>query len=246
MEAPRGLTGAKNPPHGGESSKDTQKAPLTCRAAPLRAGVSAGRRTGRCLEKNTIGRAHRLPTQISRRGGGKCVKVVVISGSPRKDGITQIPMRYVYDYVRGQEPDTSFINLSDGNIECYRGYGIEYDDATTEAARLITEADVWLVGTPIYNSFFSGALKNLFEYINYKATAGKVAGMAILASGNIGFTDVQTLLTQLLSYFRVIANPKAVYMTVDEIGDGAPGEQAAERLREMADGTLQMARRLRG
>lgn len=174
------------------------------------------------------------------------MKVVVIAGSPRKDGITQIPMRYVYDYVRGQEPDTSFINLADGNIECYRGYGIEYDDATTEAARLITEADVWLVGTPIYNSFFSGALKNLFEYINYKATAGKVAGMAILASGNIGFTDVQTLLTQLLSYFRVIANPKAVYMTVDEIGDGAPGEQAAERLREMVDGTLQMARRLRG
>ncbi|MBI1658297.1 MAG: NAD(P)H-dependent oxidoreductase [Thaumarchaeota archaeon] len=173
------------------------------------------------------------------------MKVVVISGSPRKGGLTQIPMRYVYDYVRGQEPDTSFINLADGNIECYRGYGMEYNDATTEAARLITEADVWLVGTPIYNSFFSGALKNLFEYINYKATAGKVAGMAILASGNIGFTDVQTLLTQLLSYFRVIANPKAVYMTVDEIADQAPGEQAAERLREMVDGTLQMARRLR-
>ena len=34
--------------------------------------------------------------------------------------------------------------------------------------------------------------------------------MAILAAGNIGFVDVQTVITQLLSYFRVITNPKAV------------------------------------
>ena len=173
------------------------------------------------------------------------MKVAVISGSPRKDGVTQIPMRYVYDYVKAQEPDTSFINLADGDIECYRGYGIEYNDSTKEAARLITEADVWLVGTPIYNSFFSGGIKNLFEYINYKLTAGKVAGMTILAAGNIGFTDVQTLLTQLFSYFRVVANPKAVYMTVDDVQNQAPTEQAAIRLREMADGTLRLARRLR-
>ena len=173
------------------------------------------------------------------------MKVVVISGSPRKDGLTQIPMKYVCDYVKAQEPDTAFINLADGDIECYRGYGMEYNDSTKEAARLLTEADVWLVGTPIYNSFFSGALKNLFEYVNYKLTAGKVAGMTILAAGDIGFTDVQTLLTQLLSYFRVIANPKAVYMTVNDIQDQAPTEQAAERLREMADGTLRLAKRLR-
>lgn len=173
------------------------------------------------------------------------MKVVVISGSPRKDSLTQVPMKYVYEYVKAKEPDTALINLADGEIECYRGYGIEYNEATQNAARLITEADVWLVGTPIYNSLFSGAIKNLFEYIDYKATAGKVAGMAILASGSIGFTDVQTILTQLLSYFRVVANPKAVYMTVGDIKDGAPNEQAGERLREMADETLLLAEHVR-
>ncbi len=175
------------------------------------------------------------------------MKVVVISGSPRENSMTQIPMRYVYDHVKAKEPDTSFINLAEGDIECYRGYGLEYNDATTRAAKLITDADVWLVGTPIYNSFFSGALKNLFEYINYKSTAGKVGGMAILASGNIGFTDVQTLLTQLLSYFRVVANPKAVYMTVnDDLPDSSITESAKNRLREMADDTLDLAKRVRG
>ena len=104
-----------------------------------------------------------------------------------------------------------FINLSDGQIECYRGPDEEYNQATKDAAKDIMEADVWLIGSPIYNSFFSAALKNLFEYVITRETAGKVAGMAILAAGNIGFIDVQTLITQLLSYFRVITNPKAVF-----------------------------------
>jgi NAD(P)H-dependent FMN reductase len=98
---------------------------------------------------------------------------------------------------------------------------------------------VWLVGTPIYNSFFSSALKNLFEFINYKATQGKTAGLAILASGNIGFINVQTLLTQLMSYFRVITNPKAVFMTADMIKDGMIiDENAKTRLKEMVDETM--------
>ena len=104
------------------------------------------------------------------------------------------------------------------------------------------DADVWLIGSPIYNSFFSSALKNLFEYVNYKKTEGKVAGMVIMAAGNIGFIDVQTLITQLLSYFRVITNPKPVFLTVDSISDNSlTDESAKERLREMVDETLKIA-----
>lgn len=172
------------------------------------------------------------------------MKVVVISGSPRKDAVTQIPMKFVYEYLLSKDVEAEFINLSEYNIECYRGYGIQYNDDTTKATQLITNADVWIVGTPIYNSFFSGALKNLFEYVNYKSTPGKVAGMAILASGSIGFTDVQTLLTQLLSYFQVIANPKAVYMTTKEITGDVIDESTKERLVQMVDNTLTLARKV--
>jgi NAD(P)H-dependent FMN reductase len=173
------------------------------------------------------------------------MKVVVISGSPRKNANTQIIMKYVNEYVKLKNPDTKFINLSDGEIECYRGYDVEYNQTTKNAANDIMDADVWLIGSPIYNSLFSSALKNLFEYVNYKKTEGKVAGMAILAAGNIGFVDVQTVITQLLSYFRVITNPKAVYLTTDvftenEISD----EDAKNRLKEMVDETLQIASKL--
>ena len=175
----------------------------------------------------------------------KSMKVVVISGSPRKNANTQIIMKYVYDYAKSKNENTKLINLSDGNVECYRGPDEKYNEATMTAANDIMEADVWLIGTPIYNSFFSSALKNLFEYVNYKNTAGKVAGMAILAAGNIGFIDVQTLLTQLLSYFRVITNPNAVFLTTESLSNGEISDSDVQtRLRKMVDDTFQMASKL--
>ncbi|MFY9301607.1 MAG: NADPH-dependent FMN reductase [Candidatus Nitrosotenuis sp.] len=172
------------------------------------------------------------------------MRVVVISGSPRKEANTQTMMKFVYEYTKTKNTDTKLINLSEGGIDYYRGPTEKYSQATTQAAKDITDADVWLIGTPIYNSFFSSALKNLFEFINYKTTAGKTAGLAILASGNIGFIDVQTLLTQLMNYFRVVTNPTAVFMTVDMIKDGAIiDENAKTRLKDLVDQTLLLASR---
>jgi len=173
------------------------------------------------------------------------MKVVVISGSPRRTSVTQIMMKYVFEYAKSKNENTKFINLSEGGIDYYHGPDGGYNDTTKQATSDITEADVWLIGTPIYNSLFSSALKNLFEYINYKKTAGKTAGLAILASGNIGFIDVQTLLNQLMTYFRVITNPKAVFMTADMTKDDQiTNEDAKKRLSELVDETLAMASKL--
>ena len=151
-------------------------------------------------------------------------------------------MQEIYDYTKTKNADTKFINLSKDKIDCYEGPDGNYSEVTKQATRDIMEADVWLIGTPIYNSFFSSALKNLFEYVNYKKTGGKIAGLAILASGNIGFIDVQTLLTQLMSYFRVITNPKAVFMTVDMLKDRKVTDDDAKiRMKELVDGTISIA-----
>ena len=173
------------------------------------------------------------------------MKIVVISGSPRKAANTQILMKYVYEYTKTKNQDTKLINLSDGNIECYKGFDEEYNDETKTAANDIMDADIWLIGTPVYNSFFSSALKNLFEYVNYKKTEGKVAGMVILGAGSISFVNIQTLITQLLSYFRVITNPKAVFLTTESIKENSVlDEEAQTRLKEMVDDTLEIASKL--
>ena len=173
------------------------------------------------------------------------MKVVVVSGSPRKNANTKLVMKYVFEYTKTKNVDVKFIDLSEGQIECFRGPEEEYNEETIEAANELMNADVWLIGSPIYNSFFSSALKNLFEYVNYKKTEGKIAGVTIVAAGSIGFIDVQTLITQLLSYFKIITNPKAVFLTTEEITEnGFSNEESKNRLKEMVDGTLKIASKL--
>jgi len=170
------------------------------------------------------------------------MKVVVISASPRKGANTQIMMEYLYNYVKTKNADTKFIDLSKDRIDCFLGPGESYSQITTQTARDVTEGDVWFVGSPIYNSFFSSSLKNLFEYINYKETGGKTAGIAIMSSGGISFTNVQNAITGLMSYFRVITNPRAVHMTTNQINGGKiVDENATARLRELVDETLKLA-----
>ena len=175
------------------------------------------------------------------------MKVVVISASPRKIGKTQVFMKYVTECVNNSgfdDLEVNFINLSDGGIDYYTGDG-NFSDTTKQAVKNITEADVWILGTPIYNSFFSSALKNLFEYIDYKKTAGKTAGLVVVASGNSGFTDVQTLLTQLMSYFNVITNPRAVFATADTVKDNQIiNEDVKSRLKQLVDETLGLASKI--
>ena len=171
------------------------------------------------------------------------MKVVVISGSPRENANTEIMMKHVVNYVKQKDVEVKFVNLSEGGFEYYRGWVNDYNEKTLQAAKDITEADVWLIGTPIYNSMYSAALKNLFEFVNYKETEGKTAGLSIIASGMIGFTDVQTLLTQLMSYFRVITNPTAVYSTGDTIEDGKiVSEEVKSRLNELVDSTIALSK----
>ena len=172
------------------------------------------------------------------------MKVVVISASPRKIAKTQVFMKYITEYLNNsnlEDLEVKLLNLSDGGIDYYTGDGT-FSDTTKEAIKNITEADVWIVGTPIYNSFFSSALKNLFEYIDYKKTAGKTAGLVIVAAGNSGFTDVQTLLTQLMSYFNVITNPRAVFVMADTANDDQIiDEDVKSRLKQLVDETLKLA-----
>ena len=147
------------------------------------------------------------------------MKIAIVSGSPRKPSKTILVMNHAYNYLENQSHQLDLIDLADKNIEMYRGVGVDYNQATMDLINKLTEADIWIIGTPVYNSFFSSAVKNVFEYINYKNTAGKIAGLIIVASGHISFKSVQTNLTQLMSYFGVLTNPNTVYITVDEIDE---------------------------
>jgi len=169
------------------------------------------------------------------------MKIAIISGSPRKSSKTILVMNHAYNYLKNQSHRLDLIDLAGENIEMYRGAGVDYNQATMDLINKLTEADIWIIGTPVYNSFFSSAIKNVFEYINYKKTAGKIAGLIIVASGHISFKSVQTNLTQLMSYFGVITNPNPVYITIEELDENNQlSIQLRLRLENVLDKTIEL------
>ena len=65
------------------------------------------------------------------------MKVVVLSGSPRKNGNTQIMMKHVLEYVNQKGVEVKFINLAEDGFESFKGAAneVSYNDKTLQAAK---------------------------------------------------------------------------------------------------------------
>jgi len=83
------------------------------------------------------------------------MKISIVSGSPRKLSKTIHVMSHVHDYLNNKSYHLDLIDLSDDNIEMYHGSNEAYNQTTKELINKLTEADVWIIGTPIYNSFLA-------------------------------------------------------------------------------------------
>ena len=64
-------------------------------------------------------------------------------------------MSHVHDYLNNKSYHLDLIDLADKNIEMYHGSSEDYNQTTKELINKLTEADVWIIGTPIYNSFLA-------------------------------------------------------------------------------------------
>jgi NAD(P)H-dependent FMN reductase len=178
------------------------------------------------------------------------MNILVICGSLRKKSYTRTLTNIVFDYCRekfaGHQVD--YLDLGSHALEQFRGFDENYGQETKAAIALVANADVFLIGTPVYNGLLSSGIKNLFEHINYKALDSKVAGFIIQSSGPISSLQVQGQLTALMTYFRVFSNPRAVFTYRDQHFDKAGNlidETVKERLKRLAEETVGLAIKLK-
>ena len=77
----------------------------------------------------------------------------------------------------------------------------------------VEAADVLVVGSPVYRASYTGALKHLFDLVDYRALTGK---RVILAA--TGGTPLHGLMTEhqlrpLFGFFNALTLPTAIYAT---------------------------------
>lgn len=173
------------------------------------------------------------------------MKILVICGSPREKSYTRVLTKIAFDYAKSKNYDVTYLDLGKINIEKFRGLEEKYDKTTNDRVKLVENSDIFIIGSPVYDGVFSSAIKNLFEFVNYKTLEGKVAGLIIMAGGTISYLQVQGQLQALMNYFRVISNPKSVFVSTDDFDENMnlKNKEVEGRIEKLLEGTVDLKER---
>jgi len=121
------------------------------------------------------------------------MKVLGISGSPRKNGNSEVYMNHTLKAVAEEGLDTELLRLAGLNIRpcdacmaCHRGKPCPIKDDVLPIYARMRQADAILVASPVYFSSVPALTKGLLERVGYmcygeKPFAGKVGGPLVVA-----------------------------------------------------------------
>jgi len=162
------------------------------------------------------------------------MKILGISGSPRKGGNTEILVRRALDVCKKRGADTEFISLAEKRIN----YWLESTrDDVDEILDEMKSSDAIIIGSPTYFASVSGKLKSLFDRTlplridNYRLS-GKVGGsIAVGGSRNGGQEHVCTQIHNwmLLHEMIIVADRKTAHFGGIAVGRD-PGDVLKDRL----------------
>ncbi|MCH7606645.1 MAG: NAD(P)H-dependent oxidoreductase [Chloroflexi bacterium] len=127
---------------------------------------------------------------------------------------------------------TSLLHLGDHQISFADGRPLpDYSDDTEAVVQRVMDADMYLIGTPIFRASFTASLKNLLDLVPVEGLMGKVCGLvAPIASGDHHYLSVDTQLRPVLAWFGAHLVPGGVYLQSRQFQDGKladPGAIAA-------------------
>lgn len=151
------------------------------------------------------------------------MRVLILNGSPHKDGGTSTALKEVEKILNQEGIETQTLQI--GNLEirgciacnyCKEHKKCVFDDVVNEAAKIFEQCDGLLIGSPVYYSGASGTLLSFldrFFHSSYIKKSMKV-GAAILSSRRAGSTSA---LDEIYKYFGISNMPIATSTYWNEV-----------------------------
>jgi len=149
------------------------------------------------------------------------LKILGISGSVSRPSRTTALIRQILAALppRANE-DIELLELADEAPHLFsaltrgqlRGRG-------AEVVRAVEQADLLVVGTPVYRASYTGALKHLFDLVHHEAFAGKPVLLAATGGTPLHGLVTEHQLRPLFGFLNTLTLPTAIYATEQDFTD---------------------------
>ena len=177
------------------------------------------------------------------------MKVLLINGSPRKDGNTAIALNEMIKVFESQGIETELLHIGGKDIrgciacgKCRQLGHCVFDDIVVQASQKLAEADGLVVGSPVYYASANGTVVSFMDRLFYSNSADlrMKVGAAVSVARRGGQT---TTIDQLNKYFTISVMPVASGQYWNGVHGAAPGEAEndSEGLQQMRTLAANMA-----
>lgn len=169
------------------------------------------------------------------------MKVLLINGSPKKDGNTARALREMVNVFEKHGIETETVCVGDKAIRgciactsCYKTGKCVFDDEVNAVAEKLKECDGMVVGSPVYYASANGTLISFLDRLFYSTRFDKTmkvgASVAVARRGGCSST-----FDELNKYFTICGMPVASGQYWNSVHGKVPGdaEGDAEGLQSM-------------
>jgi FMN reductase len=162
--------------------------------------------------------------------------LTAIIGSAAPSTRTKGAVEYVCEQARAAgEVETDIIDLAEVVLPLCDGRKWQEVDGVKDAVARVMAATSVLMATPIYRGHYTGALKNLVDWLPPEALENKRVGLIASGATAHHYLIIDTNLKPLLAWFNAVPVPGSVYLTSDDISrEGVPTDKTAGHLTALA------------
>ena len=177
------------------------------------------------------------------------MKVLLINGSPRKDGNTAIALNEMIKVFEKEGIGTEIMHIGHKDIrgciacgKCRQLGKCVFDDIVTEAGEKLEQADGLVVGSPVYYASANGTVTSFMDRLFYsnRSDLRMKVGASVAVARRGGQT---TTFDQLNKYFTISGRPVASGQYWNGVHGSLPGEagQDSEGLQQIRTLAANMA-----
>ncbi|SDC06090.1 FMN reductase [Pelagirhabdus alkalitolerans] len=132
------------------------------------------------------------------------MNILLLSGSTIGSK-TRIAMEHCYKQLKQHSPESeiTFIDLADYQLQFSDGrHYLDYDGDTAHVTQSIMNADIIMIGSPIFQASIPGTLKNVFDLLPTDGLRDKVISMIITAGSSKHYLVPMIQLKPILTYMK--------------------------------------------